>query len=41
MNEILGAGWYAFDVQWHQARDSELVEGGQLQALHYPVGARD
>lgn len=41
MNEILGAGWYLADVQWHQARDAELVEGGQFLAIHFPVGARD
>jgi hypothetical protein len=41
MNDILGPGWYLFDVQWHsQKRDVELVEGGQLQALYYPPGNR-
>jgi hypothetical protein len=40
-NEILGAGWYLIDTQWHQARDAELVEGGQFQAVHFPIGARD
>lgn len=41
MNDILGPGWYLFDVQWHsQKRDAELVEGGQLQALYYPPGNR-
>jgi hypothetical protein len=35
-DDILGPGWYLFDTQWHQARDTELVEGGQLQVLSYP-----
>lgn len=38
---ILGPGWYLLDPQWHQARDAELVEGGQLQALYYPPGNRN
>jgi hypothetical protein len=36
MDSILGAGWYLLDVQAHYATDSELVEGGQLLALHLP-----
>ena len=36
---ILGQGWYLFDVQAHySAGDPELVEGGQLLALHIPPG---
>lgn len=39
MNEILGEGWYLFDTQAHyNAGDAELVEGGQLQLLHFPPG---
>ena len=33
--DILGKGWFLFDVQVHKANtDPELVEGGQLLALH-------
>ena len=35
---ILGQGWYLLDVQAHYATDAELVEGGQLLALHIPPG---
>ncbi|HEU5070896.1 MAG TPA: alkaline phosphatase PhoX [Verrucomicrobiae bacterium] len=39
MNEILGEGWYLFDTQAHyNTGDSETVEGGQLQLLHFPPG---
>ena len=37
-SQILGRGWYLADVQAHYARDSELVEGGQLFALKIPPG---
>ncbi len=36
MDHILGSGWYLLDVQAHYATDTELVEGGQLLALHLP-----
>ena len=33
--DILGTGWFLFDVQVHKAStDTELVEGGQLLALY-------
>jgi len=36
---FLGTGKYLIDVQVHRASsDPELVEGGQLLALHYPPG---
>ncbi len=36
---ILGTGWYLLDVQAHYPNpDPELVEGGQLLALHIPAG---
>jgi hypothetical protein len=35
---ILGEGWYLLDQQAHYATDAELVEGGQLLALHIPPG---
>jgi hypothetical protein len=35
---ILGQGWYLLDDQAHYSTDSELVEGGQLLALHIPSG---
>jgi len=35
---ILGDGWYLLDQQAHYATDAELVEGGQLLALHIPPG---
>jgi hypothetical protein len=35
--EILGRGWYLFDAQVHRTNpDPELVEYGQLLALHVP-----
>ena len=33
---ILGEGWYLADVQAPYRTDAELVEGGQLLALHLP-----
>src|SRR5918996_3391819 len=39
MDDILGAGWYLLDVQAHyDIGDAELVEGGQLLAIHLPPG---
>ena len=38
-SNILGAGWYLLDVQSHKASaDPELVEGGQLLAMHIAPG---
>ena len=37
-SEILGKGWYLFDTQAHFPNGTELVEGGQLQAFHFPPG---
>jgi hypothetical protein len=39
MDDILGEGWYLLDVQAHyNIGDAELVEGGQIIALHLPPG---
>jgi hypothetical protein len=38
--EVLGEGWYFMDVQAHYATDAELVEGGQLLAVHIPPGPK-
>jgi hypothetical protein len=38
MDDILGSGWYLINVQAHYATDAELVEGGQILALHFPPG---
>jgi hypothetical protein len=35
---FLGEGWYLLDVQAHYAIAGEVVEGGQLLALHVPPG---
>jgi hypothetical protein len=35
---ILGESWYLLDVQAHYAIPGELVEGGQLLAMHIPPG---
>jgi hypothetical protein len=35
---FLGEGWYLLDVQAHYAISGELVQGGQLLALHIPPG---
>jgi hypothetical protein len=40
VDDILGEGWFLGDVQGHYPTDSELVEGGQLFALHIPPGRR-
>ena len=38
-SSILGSGWYLLDVQSHKASaDPELVEGGQLLAMHIAPG---
>jgi len=38
VGSILGEGWYLADVQAHYPLGGELVEGGQLLALHIPPG---
>ena len=38
VSAILGEGWYLLVQQAHYATDAELVEGGQLLALHVPPG---
>lgn len=39
VSSILGEGWYLLDDQVHAASaDPELVEGGQLLAMHLPPG---
>jgi hypothetical protein len=41
VSHILGEGWLLLDVQSHYpAGDAELVEGGQLLALHSPPGGK-
>ena len=40
VSEILGEGWFLIDVQAHYGTDAELVEGGQLLALHVPPGKK-
>jgi Alkaline phosphatase PhoX len=35
---FLGDGWYLLDVQAHYTIPGELVQGGQLLALHLPPG---
>lgn len=35
MSEILGPGWMLFNVQSHSRLGGELVENGQLNALHF------
>jgi hypothetical protein len=35
---FLGEGWYLLDAQAHYAISGELVEGGQLLAIHVPPG---
>jgi hypothetical protein len=37
---FLGEGWYLADVQAHYPIAGELVEGGQLFALHVPPGKK-
>jgi hypothetical protein len=38
VSQILGEGWFLADVQAHYPKEEELVEGGQLLALHVPPG---
>jgi hypothetical protein len=39
VSRILGSGWFLLDVQSHKASaDPELVEGGQLLAMHIAPG---
>jgi hypothetical protein len=40
VSDILGEGWYLLDVQAHYSIPGELVEGGQLLALHIPPGRK-
>jgi len=40
VSSILGAGWFLLDVQAHYALPGELVQGGQLLAIHVPPGRR-
>ena len=40
-SQILGKGWYLVDAQAHFPNGTELVEGGQLQAFHFPPGQID
>jgi len=40
VSDILGEGWFLLDVQAHYSISGELVEGGQLLALHYPPGTK-
>ena len=40
VSDILGEGWFLLDVQAHYGIAGELVEGGQLLALHYPPGRK-
>ncbi len=37
---FLGEGWYLLDVQAHYTISGELVQGGQLLALHVPPGQK-
>jgi hypothetical protein len=37
---FLGASWYLLDVMAHYSTDAELVQGGQLAALHIPPGKK-
>lgn len=39
-SSTLGEGWYLRVQQAHYATDAELVEGGQLLALHIPPGKK-
>jgi hypothetical protein len=41
VSHILGRGWFLLDVQAHYLHpDAELVEGGQLLAMHVPQGRK-
>jgi hypothetical protein len=37
---FLGESWYLLDVQAHYSIPGELVEGGQLLAMHVPPGKK-
>jgi hypothetical protein len=37
--EILGKGWFVFDVQAHRNLGGELVQDGQLLAMHVDFAA--
>jgi hypothetical protein len=40
-SDILGEGWFLLDVQSHRSvGDAELVEDGQLLAMHVPPGRK-
>jgi hypothetical protein len=39
-SSILGEGWFLLDVQAHYAITGELVQGGQLLAIHVPFGRK-
>lgn len=40
-SDILGEGWFLLNVQsHHDMNDAELVEGGQLLAMHIPPGKK-
>jgi hypothetical protein len=41
LHKIMGAGWFLAVVQAHYGTDAELVEGGQLLALHIDDPADD
>lgn len=41
VSDILGEGWFLFDVQAHYPLTGELVEGGQLLAIHVPPGRKN
>jgi hypothetical protein len=40
VSSILGEGWFLLDAQAHYSTDAELVEGGQLLAMHVPPGRK-
>lgn len=40
VSDILGEGWFLLDVQAHYPLGGELVEGGQLIAMHVPPGKK-
>jgi hypothetical protein len=40
VSRLLGEGWYLLDVQAHYPTTTELVEGGQLLAVHIPPGKK-
>ena len=36
-SELIGPGWFLFDLQAHYSHETELVEGGQMLALYDPA----